>query len=85
MKDKRDYRDYLHDILRYAEMAERITMGVDFETFCSNDEKTLAAIQILEVIGEASKICPNHSRIDILRFPGVRWLRHETSSFMLTI
>jgi hypothetical protein len=38
------YRDYLRDILRYAEMGERITMGIDFETFCSNDEKTLAAI-----------------------------------------
>lgn len=35
MKDKRDYRDYLHDILRYAEMAERITLGIDFETFAA--------------------------------------------------
>ncbi len=51
MKDKRDYRDYLYDILRYAEMAERIIIGIDFETFCSSDEKTLAAIQILEIIG----------------------------------
>jgi uncharacterized protein with HEPN domain len=53
LKYKRDCRDYLNDILRYAEKGERITMGIDFETFCSNDEKTLAAIQILEVIGEA--------------------------------
>jgi uncharacterized protein with HEPN domain len=65
LKDERDYRDYLDNILRYAEMGERITMGVDFETFCRNDEKTLAAIQILEVIGEASKSYPNPSRIDI--------------------
>lgn len=35
MKDKRDYRDYLHDILRYAETAERITLGIDFETFAA--------------------------------------------------
>lgn len=70
MKDRRDYRDYLHDILRYAEMAERITMGVDFETFCSNDEKTLAAIQILEVIGEASKNLPKSLKN---RYPEVPW------------
>ncbi len=35
MKDKRDYRDYLHDILRYAEMAERITLGVDLRLFAA--------------------------------------------------
>lgn len=70
MKDKRDYRDYLHDILRYSEMAERITLGVDFETFCSNDEKTLAAIQILEVIGEASKNLPKSLKD---RYPEVPW------------
>lgn len=69
MKDRRDYRDYLHDILRYAEMAERITMGVDFETFCSNDEKTLAAIQILEVIGEASKNLPKSLKNRYLEVP----------------
>lgn len=39
MSEKRDFRDYLLDILRYAEIGERITIGIDFETFCSNEEK----------------------------------------------
>jgi len=70
LKDKRDYRDYLHDILRYAEMAERITIGIDYEKFCNNDEKTLAAIQILEIIGEASKNLPKSLKN---RYPEVPW------------
>jgi uncharacterized protein with HEPN domain len=70
LKDERDYRDYLNDILRYAEMGERITIDIDFETFCSNDEKTLAAIQILEVIGEASKKLPKSLKN---RYPEVPW------------
>jgi uncharacterized protein with HEPN domain len=44
--------------LRYAEIGERITTGVDFETFCSNEEKALSAVQVLEIIGEASKVLP---------------------------
>jgi len=70
LKDRRDYRDYLHDILRNAEMAERTTLDVDFETFCSNGEKTLASIQILEVIGEASKNLPKSLKN---RYPEVPW------------
>jgi uncharacterized protein with HEPN domain len=70
LKDERDYRDYLNDILRYAETGERIINGIDLETFCSNDEKTLAAVQILEVIGEASKKLPKSLKN---RYPEVPW------------
>jgi uncharacterized protein with HEPN domain len=58
LREKRDFRDYLLDILRYAEIGERITTGVDFETFCINEEKALSAVQVLEIIGEASKVLP---------------------------
>ena len=70
MKDKRDYRDYLQDILRYAEIGERITVGIDFETFCSNYEKALSAVQVLEIIGEASKKLPLSLKN---RYPEVPW------------
>jgi uncharacterized protein with HEPN domain len=70
LKDKRDFRDYLLDILRYAEIGERITIGVDFETFCSNEEKALSAVQVLEIIGEASKGLPKSLKN---RYPEVPW------------
>jgi len=40
------------------------------ETFCSNGEKTLASIQILEVIGKASKNLPKSLKN---RYPEVPW------------
>ena len=70
MRERRDFRDYLLDILRYAEIGERITIGVDFETFSSNEEKALSAVQVLEVIGEASKGLPKSLKN---RYPEVPW------------
>lgn len=70
MKAARQYEDCLQDILRYAEMGERIVAGLDFEEFCRNEEKTLAAIQVLLVIGEASKGLPGRIK---KRYPEVPW------------
>ncbi len=70
MKTGRQSEDRLQDILHYAEKGERIVAGVDFEEFCRNEEKTLAAIQVLLVIGEASKGLPGHLK---RRYPEVPW------------
>lgn len=58
MKPRRTYVDYLHDILDHAEKAERFIASIDFDTFCANEEKTLAVIRALEVIGEAARHLP---------------------------
>ena len=50
MRRKRDYTDYLRDILDAAQKAERFIAGVEFEAFQANDEKVFAVIRALEII-----------------------------------
>ena len=33
MRARRDFRDYLRDIARYAEVGERMAEGLDFDEF----------------------------------------------------
>ena len=58
MRRKRDYTDYVRDILDAAQKAERFIAGVEFEAFQANDEKVFAVIRPLKIIGEASKRIP---------------------------
>ncbi len=51
---KRDYIDYLHDILDYATRAEQFVAGLNYETF-ETDQKTQAAVlHAITIIGEAA-------------------------------
>jgi len=70
MSSRRDYTDYLRDILEYAEKAERFVESIDFEAFEANEEKTLAVVRALEVIGEAARRIPVSIRS---RYPEVPW------------
>lgn len=70
MKARRDYTDYLRDILEYAEKAERFVEGLDFQAFERNEEKTLAVVRALEVIGEAARHIPGSLRA---QYPDVPW------------
>jgi uncharacterized protein with HEPN domain len=58
MRHKRDYTDYLRDILDAAQKAERFIAGVEFEAVQANDEKVFAVIRALEIIGEAATHIP---------------------------
>jgi len=62
MKPKREYTDYLLDILEAVAKVKQFVKGVEFESFCDNDEKVFAVIRALEIIGEAAKHIPKSIR-----------------------
>ena len=66
----RDYRDFLEDMAQYAEKGMHIVEDLDYGVFQSNEEKVLAAIRVIEVIGEAAKNIPRSIRD---RYPDVPW------------
>ena len=59
---KRDYRDYIQDIIDSVNDVELFTKNMDFESF-AEDKKTInAVIRSIEVIGEATKTLPKSIR-----------------------
>ena len=59
---ERDYRDFLEDMAQYAEKGMHIVECLDYDAFQRNEEKVLAAIRVIEVIGEAAKKIPSSIR-----------------------
>ncbi len=70
MRAGRASRDYLRDIARYAEVGERMVEGLDFDEFAKDEVKVLAALQVLEIIGEASKKVPDSLKS---MYPEIPW------------
>ncbi len=66
---KKEYRDYVEDILDSMKAIEEFIHGMDFEEF-ERDRKTFfAVIRGIEVIGEAAKNIPDSIRD---RYPSSR-------------
>jgi uncharacterized protein with HEPN domain len=70
MTPGRDAADYLHDMVEYAEKAERFLGGAELEAFRSDEKAVLAVIRALEVIGEAAKNIPSEFR---QQHPDIPW------------
>jgi uncharacterized protein with HEPN domain len=67
---KRDYRDYIQDILDSINDMESFIEGMNFEEF-ARDKKTInAVVRSLEVIGEATKKIPKTLRD---KYPDIPW------------
>lgn len=69
---RREYKDYLNDILSSVNDIENFVKGMTFEQF-EKDRKTLnAVVRSLEIIGEASKNLPAAMRA---KYSNVPWKR----------
>jgi len=67
---KRDYRDYIMDILESISDIEGFIRGMSFEEF-KRDKKTInAVVRSIEIIGEAAKKIPASLRS---KNPAVPW------------
>ena len=67
---KRDYGDYIQDILDSIIDIENFIKGMDFEEF-TRDRKTInAVVRSIEIIGEATKKIPKSLRD---KYPDVPW------------
>jgi uncharacterized protein with HEPN domain len=70
MKRKREYIDYLRDILDAAQKAGEFIAGMDIAAFERDAKTSFAVIRALEIIGEATKHIPASVR---QRYPEVPW------------
>ena len=59
---KREYEDYLNDMLENAEKALSFVKGMDYEGFRQDDKSMYAVIRAFEIIGEASRQIPEDVR-----------------------
>ncbi len=59
-------------MLTYAERAESFVAGVDFDAFCEDEQKALAVVRALEVIGKGAAHVPGTVR---RRYPEVPWTK----------
>jgi uncharacterized protein with HEPN domain len=76
---KREYEDYLRDMLENAEKALSFVQGMDYDVFCVNDKAVYAVIRALEIIGEAAVRFLKMFVNQILLFSGVKLRPCETS------
>lgn len=67
---KREYEDYLNDMLENAEKALSFVQGLDYDGFCKDDKAMYAVIRAFEIIGEAARQIPEDVRD---AHPEIQW------------
>jgi uncharacterized protein with HEPN domain len=70
MKIKREYSDYIKDILDAINKVEKFIEGMTFEQFANDDKTVFAVIRALEIIGEATKNIERQVRES---YPQIPW------------
>ncbi len=70
MTRRRVYTDYLRDIADYAAKAQQFVAGLEYEQFEAHEEKGLAVLHALQIIGEAAGHLPRSIR---QRYPEIPW------------
>lgn len=67
---KKEFSDYIEDILNSILKIDQFVEGLTLEDFKSDDKTVFAVIRALEIIGEASKKIPQPLRD---RYPQIPW------------
>jgi uncharacterized protein with HEPN domain len=70
MTPQRDYRDYLRDMLTYADVAEQFVVGMSYAQFAGDLKTHFAVTRAVEMIGEAATRIPDDVRG---RYPSIPW------------
>jgi uncharacterized protein with HEPN domain len=70
MKAKREWLDYINDILDALEKIENFTAGFELDSFVKDDKTAFAVIRALEIIGEAARKIPKSMRS---HYPNIPW------------
>jgi len=77
MTPRRDFLDYLSDMLDAIGKIEQFVAQMDYEQFAADDRTVFAVIRAIEIMGEAAKHIPpavrrRHSGIPWTRIAGMR-------------
>ncbi len=67
---KREFLDYLDDIVNAMNKVEDFTKDMKYEEFIEDDKTTFAVIRALEIIGEAVKKMPPSIK---KQYPQIPW------------
>jgi uncharacterized protein with HEPN domain len=67
---KREYYDYVEDIVDAIEKAESFIQDMNYENFTHDDKTVYAVIRAIEIIGEAAKQIPDEAR---QRYSDIPW------------
>ena len=67
---KRDYGDFVQDILDSINDVENFIDGMEFEDFIKDKKTVYSVVRAIEIIGEAAKNVPEQVR---KKYPEVPW------------
>ena len=67
---KRDYGDFVQDILDSINDVENFIDGMEFEDFIKDKKTIYSVVRAIEIIGEAAKNVPEQVR---KKYPDVPW------------
>lgn len=67
---KRDYKLFLHDIIKACEYIQEFVDAIDFDQFRKDEKTSSAVIRKFEIIGEAAKNIPEFIKE---KYPNVTW------------
>jgi uncharacterized protein with HEPN domain len=74
---KRDYTDYVEDIVTAIADIEQFVKGMEFKEFSKDKKTVFAVVRAIEIIGEAARQIPeplknNHTEVPWKEMMGIR-------------